>query len=535
MRVTNSSHGNIAERSHPLNQSDPSSSAERIAAAAKDSDAALALLAEYSDPETSEHYRAELQCAALAHCEASLRENTQAPLSIPLAVLAAHAPNICDTSALKAQIEQNIFAQLPDAARLGDASGLLDATCPVPFAVMFAAAQAVSLFGNKVLSLSSHDWANLLAGLCPKPGGASAALIYAEPQWMLALLLQPVQGNMLCVLFDARAQSGTRDKPTASVQSVPENSSMVVENLRLALPEAEIVTRLLTSSLQNADGVLCLHVLAKTDQMYEQMLTSPVESIKIHNLTEPLTLLSADWLAKNPEQQTAFVVAQRAELLQMLVASDRDLASTSPAPSTLVPRLPISSAQGATTAISLPPELAKLTAGKNSFTSTDLRSFDQAVKKTAKAKTSVSAAGSSVGQAICQTIAATLPDITSRTQFAGFVATFVSNFSTPRNVLSNRIHKTAFVQLGDMLEAAARTTGGEIAKAQALLSAVDGWLRAPEHANSTKVYAVIALRLKLAAYAESDEVRLKMSPEHPDRSQAEALARSSARAGSTGA
>lgn len=655
MRVTSSLRGTSTEPPHQLDPSDLSSSAEKIAAAAKDHDAALALLVEYSNPETPEHCRTELQCAALAHCEVSLRENAQAPLSIPLAVLAVHAERISDAPALKAQIEQNVLAQLPDAARPGDASGLLDTTCAVPSAVMLAAVRTVPLFSNTMmLSLPSEGWSQQLAGLHLNPGGASAVLIYAESLWMLALLTQPVaQGSALqCVLFGAKKHPGTREMleadlknpyilnvpksaiatigeeqlrtlrlannertppiseielsganwrnefarhsttvplqvgdnifrlgerehpvtvvmqcdensqleeclihdPTADMQaSVPDASSVAVQGLRLALPEAAIETTFLASSLQNADGILCLAILVQINRADEQMLALPKQDFEIWQsaaqqfnpfdtsniFTEPIDRFATDWHSKDPQQQMAFVVAQRAELLQTLAASKEDLAPNLPHKPAIpvVPILSIPSAQIATPGIPLPAELARLTAGKDRFIYADLRSLDPAVKKEANAKTSVLAAASPVGQAICRAIATTLPTITFRTDFVEFVDAFTSSFETPRSAIFSRIQKTAFAKFGETFQAAVQITGGEVAKAQALLTAVNSWLENPENADSKKVYAVMALRLKLVEYAESEEVRLKMSPNHPEQPRAKNLAdtaRSSASAGSTG-
>lgn len=643
MRVTSSLRGTSTEPPHQLNLSDSSSSTEKIAAAAKYHDAALALLAEYSNPETSEHCRAELQCAALSHCEASLRENTQAPLSIPLAVLAAHAERISDAPVLKAQIEQNVLAQLPDAARPGDASGLLDTTCAVPSAVMLAAVRAVPLFSNtRMLSLPSEGWPQQLAGLHLNPGGASAVLIHAESQWMLALLTQSVAhvSALQCVLFGVKKQPGTRemleadlkniwifDVPESAIAaideeqlrnlrvansgrtppiseielygadwrcefarhsstiplqvgdnifrlgehehpvtvviqcdansqpekylihgtaadrqaSVPDASSVAVQGLRLALPQAEIETKFLASSVQNADGILCLAILVQINRTDEQMLASPRQDFEawqsaaqqfnpfdtLNIFTEPIDRFATDWHNKDHQQQMAFVVAQRAELLQTLAVSKGDLApnlSHKPA-IPMVPILSIPSAQITTAGVPLPAELARLTAGKGRFTYADLKFLDPAVKTAANAETSVLAASSPVGQATCEMIATTLPTISSRINFVALVDTFTRDFETPRIAILSRIQKTAFAKFGETLQAAVQITGGEVAKAQALLEAVDSWLAKPENADSKKVYAVMALRLKLVEYAESEEVRLKMSPDHHDRLGAEVLTR----------
>lgn len=388
---------------------DLSNSAVKVATAAASPSAGLALLAEYAAPETTEHLRTALQDAALAYCEQRLQDAPDTPLSISLAVLAAQAERIGSSPAVKAQLEQNVLAQLPENVRPDDAADMLDAT------------------------------------------------------------------------YSARLPTG------------------VQENLEGHL---------------DASG-------------------ASIDSTKaIERFAEPL-------VGMPPEQQTAFAVKTRAELLQKLVLPE--LADSVPAVPTLSQL--VSSASDQADDVLMQP-LARTEPGEKPlelpinfcigilFTGTthpsyrELRTLDRIFKNRTGAATSMEAAQSDTGQFACRKLADTaLPKITFQTSFQQLVDRFVRDFDSPPRRIFGRTVKmqTEFAKFGEELKAAAQTTGGEVCKATALLVAVDRWLADPANADSKKAYAVTALRLKLVEYAESEEVRLKGSPEHPERKRAETL------------
>src|SRR5262249_439639 len=149
------------------------------------------------------------QDAALAYCEQSLQDHPQSPLPIPLAVLAAQADRIGNWPETKTQLEQNVWVQLPQAARPDAAVNLLDASCAARPAEMRAAAKPSPLLQGTVLACDTpRTWPQQIADMNLASGQSAAALIDMGSQWMLALFVKPAEdGKMQCVLFDPAEKS----------------------------------------------------------------------------------------------------------------------------------------------------------------------------------------------------------------------------------------------------------------------------------------------------------------------------------------